>query len=53
MYMCDGKDHFRLIEYINTNSRNILKVGNMSQKKQSAIYLLYGSFESVILVFQE
>lgn len=52
MYMCDRQDHFRLIEYINTNSKNILKVGKMSYRNPSAISLLYGSVESATLVLR-
>lgn len=49
MFLCDKQDHFRLIEYTNTNSRNTIKVGGKVYMNQWTIYLLYGSFEAATL----
>lgn len=39
-FLCDRQDDFRLIEYTNTNSRNILKVGGKVYMNQWEISLL-------------
>lgn len=52
MFLCNRQDHPRLIEYTNTNSRNVLKVGGKVLHESMGNFPFIWLFWSCTLVFK-